>query len=66
MLQSTYSLFRFTTMFRGGMISLIYERTLRLKDSVMTDSAALSLSKRNKYPLVFIFMNINSQIVSEY
>jgi len=53
-------------MFRGGMISLIYERTLRLKDSVMTDSAALSLSKRNKYPLVFIFMNINSQIVSEY
>lgn len=45
-LHSSYSLFRFTTMFRGAMIALIYERALRLKDGVAKDSSALSLSEK--------------------
>jgi hypothetical protein len=34
---------RFITMFRGGMVTLIYSRALLLKDGVYEESAAISL-----------------------
>lgn len=39
----THNYYRTATMFRGGMISLIYERTLTLQDGACSESAAVTL-----------------------
>ena len=51
MVHSYMSYARVTTMIRGSLVTLIYQRTLQLKEGILKESAAVSLSMLPGYNL---------------
>ncbi|KAG0653052.1 abc multidrug transporter B [Hyphodiscus hymeniophilus] len=58
-LLANHNLFRFITMFRGGMVSLIYERTLTLREGGVDDSSAVSLMSNDVDQIAFGLEELN-------
>jgi ATP-binding cassette subfamily C (CFTR/MRP) protein 1 len=58
-MHNNYSLFRFSTMFRGGMIALIYDKTLVMKEGAFDESAAMSLMSSDVDQITFALKEVN-------
>ena len=58
-LLANHSLFRLITMFRGGMVSLIYDRVLSLREGAFDDSAAVSLMSNDVDQIAFCLEELN-------
>lgn len=58
-LLANHNLFRLITMFRGGMVSLIYDRVLTLREGAFDDSAAVSLMSNDVDQIAFCLEELN-------
>jgi ATP-binding cassette, subfamily C (CFTR/MRP), member 1 len=58
-MHSNHALFRFITMFRGAIISLIYGKSLHLHQAEIENAAAISLMSNDVDSIAYCFEELN-------